>query len=100
LIGLVACISAFRLVQEQMAQYDRVQGAIQSGRIVVQNNGTLWWKDRAGVEHPYVEAVPEKRPRESDVWWTVLLPFGGFLVPWGSVMVLAWIAGGFMRQDG
>lgn len=98
--GLIACIVAFNDIHEKSAHYDMVQNALRSGTMVSHADGSLWWKDRAEQEHPYVNGVPERRPSENDVSWTVLLPFGGFLIPWGGVMLLAWIVAGFVGQRG
>jgi hypothetical protein len=100
LIGLAACVAAFVNVRQQMSQYDRVQNALRTGLITAHADGALWWKDLAGQEHPFVEAVPQERPIESDAWWAVLLPVAGFLVPWGCVIAISWIAAGFLGQSG
>lgn len=97
-IGLVAGISAFSFIRKEMDRFDMVHNALQTGTIVAHADSSLWWKDRAGEEHPYVQAVPQERPSETDVWWAVLLPIGGFLVPWGCVMVVAWVTAGFTGQ--
>jgi len=88
----------FVLFVKEMTRFDMVQNAMRTGTMFAHADGSLWWKDRAGAEHPYVVAVPQERPTESDAWWAVLLPVGGCLVPSGAVMALGWVTAGFMAQ--
>jgi hypothetical protein len=94
LLGVLGCVMYFQNIQGQIDRFDLVQRQVAAGIILQHDDGTLWWKDRGGQEHPYVEALPTRRPDPTEAYWGLLMPVVGFGIPWCVVMVLAWMITG------
>ncbi|MGA2274502.1 MAG: hypothetical protein ABSH00_13185 [Bryobacteraceae bacterium] len=97
--GAFGCFATFNDVSKQRGEFDAVQNYIRGGFIVSHADNTLWWKDKARQEHPYAGPIPNKRPDEGDALWSVVLPVAGFFVPWGGVLIVAWIIAGFLGSN-